>query len=237
MGGGRGVDPDGRGHGAGSVAGVVRGGPHLRHLGRGVGGNMADVLLQPRPSHRRAGGHVLPGHRLPGPLRPRGDPRGPGADGGGAGGGDWRERQRHIRPALRVLRPAGAAGPDGLRAGGALQLLAGACALVPLSWNLNSVVANRTISFPPRFNVPPAPVSQEVGAGIAVGITAAILVTASGLAFLSYRFPFTVSPRKDRGGFETSSIGMSFSQQSVSVGDEGSYHGRDNQAFQSQESI
>ncbi|XP_064167294.1 claudin-34 [Anguilla rostrata] len=120
---------------------------------------------------------------------------------------------------------------------GALQLLAGACALVPLSWNLNSVVANRTISFPPRFNVPPAPVSQEVGAGIAVGITAAILVTASGLAFLSYRFPFTVSPRKDRGGFETSSMGVSFSQQSVSVGDESSYHGRDNQAFQSQESL
>lgn len=118
---------------------------------------------------------------------------------------------------------------------GGLQLLAGACSLVPLSWNLNSVAANRTIGFPPRFHVPPAPLGQHAGAGIGVGMTAALMVVASGLAFLSYRFPVSVSPKSDRGDFETS--GMSFSERSMSPSDVSSYQGRDNPAFQSQESL
>ncbi|KAJ8350447.1 hypothetical protein SKAU_G00255770 [Synaphobranchus kaupii] len=120
---------------------------------------------------------------------------------------------------------------------GAIQLLAGTCSLVPLSWNLHSVAANNTISFPPRFNVPPAPFRQHAGAGIGVGIAGAILVIVSGLAFLSYRFPVSVVPRTDQGGFETASIGMSLSQRSMSAGDGNSYRGRDNAAFQSQESF
>ncbi|KAJ8392613.1 hypothetical protein AAFF_G00072870 [Aldrovandia affinis] len=120
---------------------------------------------------------------------------------------------------------------------GALHLLAGACSLVPLSWNLNSVVANNTISFPPRFHMPPTPDRQQVGAGIGVGITASLLVIASGLAFLCYRFPKSVSPNVDKSDFQSSSMGTSFSRQSISAGNENSHHGRDNPAFQSQEML
>ncbi|XP_061082896.1 claudin-34 [Conger conger] len=122
-------------------------------------------------------------------------------------------------------------------AAGGLQLLAGACSLVPLSWNLNSIAANRTISFPPGFHVPPAPLTQHAGAGIGVGMTGALLVLFSGLAFLSYRFPVAVSPKTDRGNFDASSLGMSMSLQSVSAGDGSSYQGRDNPAFQSQDRL
>ncbi|XP_036396672.1 claudin-34 [Megalops cyprinoides] len=113
---------------------------------------------------------------------------------------------------------------------GALSMLAGGCSLLPLSWNLNSVVANHSISFPAHFHMPDAPVRQEAGAGIGVGITASILLIGSGLMFLSYRFPASpkVSPSPD-----LSSIGTSGLQECSAV----SLHSRDNPAFESQESL
>ncbi|XP_034145656.1 claudin-34-like [Esox lucius] len=72
---------------------------------------------------------------------------------------------------------------------GTLCLLSAACFLVPLLWNLNSVLANRTIAFPPDFHMPPAPVSQVAGEGIGVGIVGSFLMIVSGVIFISYRLP------------------------------------------------
>ncbi|KAM6945339.1 claudin-34-like [Aplochiton taeniatus] len=76
---------------------------------------------------------------------------------------------------------------------GALSLTSAALSLVPLLWNLHSVVANRTIHFPPEFHFPPAPVEQWVGSGIVVGILASALLAVSGLIFLIYRLPSAVT--------------------------------------------
>ncbi|KAL4656879.1 claudin-34 [Arapaima gigas] len=76
---------------------------------------------------------------------------------------------------------------------GSLYLLAGTCSLLPLAWNMGSVVGNHTINFPSDFHLPPAPVRQEVGPGIEVGITASLMVIISGLIFLCYRIPRTLS--------------------------------------------
>uniref|UniRef100_A0A671LPP5 Claudin 34 n=1 Tax=Sinocyclocheilus anshuiensis TaxID=1608454 RepID=A0A671LPP5_9TELE len=45
---------------------------------------------------------------------------------------------------------------------GSLFWLTAACSLVPVFWNMNSVLANLTIDFPPDFYLPSAPVKQEV---------------------------------------------------------------------------
>ncbi|XP_076579137.1 claudin-34-like [Chaetodon auriga] len=72
---------------------------------------------------------------------------------------------------------------------GALCMLAAVMSLVPLMWNLNSVITNQTIKFPPEFKMPPAPDSQHVGGGIGVGIVGAVLMIVSGIIFCTYRSP------------------------------------------------
>lgn len=72
---------------------------------------------------------------------------------------------------------------------GVLCLLAAALSLVPLIWNLSSVVTNRTIEFPAEFKLPPAPDAQRVGSGISVGIMGSALMVVSGIVFCSYRSP------------------------------------------------
>lgn len=72
---------------------------------------------------------------------------------------------------------------------GVLCLLAAALSLVPLIWNLSSVVTNRTIEFPTEFKLPPAPDAQIVGSGISVGIVGSALMVVSGIVFCSYRSP------------------------------------------------
>lgn len=79
--------------------------------------------------------------------------------------------------------------------GGVLLILTGASALVPVCWNLNSVVNNQTISFPAEFRMPSAPVNQSIGPGIIVGIFASILLVFSGMVFLSYRVPVVLEPK------------------------------------------
>lgn len=74
-------------------------------------------------------------------------------------------------------------------AAGALCLLAAVMSLIPLLWNLSSVTTNQTISFPPEFQMPPAPDSQSVGSGIVVGMLGAVLMIISGIMFCAYRFP------------------------------------------------
>ncbi|XP_038131768.1 claudin-34 [Cyprinodon tularosa] len=70
---------------------------------------------------------------------------------------------------------------------GALYLITAVFSLVPLVWNMTSVLKNNTIDFPVEFNLPAAPIRQSVGAAIAVGIMASILLIISGVIFLCYR--------------------------------------------------
>lgn len=72
---------------------------------------------------------------------------------------------------------------------GALCLSAAAMSLIPLLWNLSSVVTNQTINFPPEFKMPPAPESQHVGSGIGVGMVGTALMIFSGVIFCTYRMP------------------------------------------------
>ncbi|XP_022055966.1 claudin-34 [Acanthochromis polyacanthus] len=84
------------------------------------------------------------------------------------------ENRRHIRLAFA--------------AGGILYLLTATLCLVPLVWNMTSVLNNRTIDFPPEFHLPAAPVSQEIGSAIGVGLFSSILMLISSLFFLCYRY-------------------------------------------------
>lgn len=79
---------------------------------------------------------------------------------------------------------------------GALYFLTATCALIPVFWNMSSVLANRTIDFPPEFLLPLAPYKQELGLGITTGIGSSVLLIISGLLFLSYRQ--TSKPRKHK---------------------------------------
>lgn len=74
-------------------------------------------------------------------------------------------------------------------AAGALYLLAAVMSLVPLVWNLNSVLTNQTINFPAEFKMPRAPECQHVGGGIVVGMVGAILQIVSGIIFCTHRLP------------------------------------------------
>ncbi|XP_069020335.1 claudin-34-like [Embiotoca jacksoni] len=72
---------------------------------------------------------------------------------------------------------------------GTLCLLAAVMSLVPLLWNISSVVNNQTIRFPPEFKMPEAPYSQDVGYGIVVGLVGTVLMIVSGIIFCTYRLP------------------------------------------------
>lgn len=72
-------------------------------------------------------------------------------------------------------------------AAGALYFLTATCSLIPVCWNMISVLENRTIVFPAEFLLPPAPYKQELGLGIITGIGSSVLLIISGLLFLSYR--------------------------------------------------
>lgn len=71
---------------------------------------------------------------------------------------------------------------------GMLYLLTGGTCLVPLLWNMSSVLKNNTIDFPPGFQLPSAPVRQHIGSAIGVGVFGSVLILLSGLLFLCYRY-------------------------------------------------
>lgn len=84
------------------------------------------------------------------------------------------------------------------RLAGGLYLLTGTLSSVPLVWNMNSVLNNSTIHFPPEFEIP-VPVRQQVGSAVGVGLLASILMLMSGLIFLSYRYAWhRVKPEVSR---------------------------------------
>lgn len=81
---------------------------------------------------------------------------------------------------------------------GSLYWLTAACSLVPVLWNMTSVLANLTIDFPPDFYLPPAPIKQEVGPGIGIGICSSVLLIVSGLFLMCYKDP--VKTKKNKNG-------------------------------------
>lgn len=78
--------------------------------------------------------------------------------------------------------------------------LTAVCSLVPVFWNMNSVLTNLTIDFPPDFYLPSTPVKQEVGSGIGIGIGSGCLLIASGLLLMCYRYPKAKVPKSGETG-------------------------------------
>ncbi|XP_044054643.1 claudin-34 [Siniperca chuatsi] len=120
---------------------------------------------------------------------------------------------------------------------GSLYVLTGMFCLVPLVWNMSSVLNNSTIDFPPEFHLPAAPVRQHVGSAIGVGILASILMLISGLLFLCYRYAWQAlrseAPRDTwdlrRGPWTERTLAQ---KSELPNGDN---HGRDNPAFHSED--
>lgn len=112
---------------------------------------------------------------------------------------------------------------------GALCVLAAVMSLVPLLWNLSSVVTNQTIRFPPEFKMPPAPDSQQVGSGIMVGIVGAILMILSGIVFCTYRSPVRSQPQEPQNRALPS---VPHSRGALTTS-----RGKDNPAFESDEHL
>ncbi|XP_056133903.1 claudin-34 [Lampris incognitus] len=116
---------------------------------------------------------------------------------------------------------------------GGLYMLTGVCCLVPLFWNTNSVLTNGTIVFPPDFFFPAAPVRQEVGSAIGVGIFASALIIVSGLLFLCYRYarqalgPWEEPVRGDRDALHGSWTVTTLSQN----GSNNYFTGKDNPVY------
>ncbi|XP_074520578.1 claudin-34-like [Halichoeres trimaculatus] len=115
---------------------------------------------------------------------------------------------------------------------GGLSLLSAATSLIPLLWNVSSVVTNQTIRFPPEFKMPPAPDSQSVGFGIGVGVVGAVLMAVSGIVFCSYRLPV----RSQLGALPTLRHDV-YLERSAGSGTLTDMRGRDNPAFESHEQL
>lgn len=84
------------------------------------------------------------------------------------------EDRRNIRPAFLLA--------------GTLYLLTSVLSMVPLGWNINSILLNRPINFPPEYNLPAAPYAQYIGSAIAVGLMASIVHLLSAFTFFAYRY-------------------------------------------------
>ncbi|KAM5180748.1 claudin-34 [Mantella aurantiaca] len=72
---------------------------------------------------------------------------------------------------------------------GILNIFASIIILIPVAWNLHSVVNNFSINFSSTYYMPSSPQRQEVGAAICLGIVSAILYFWSGVFFLAYKLP------------------------------------------------
>lgn len=115
---------------------------------------------------------------------------------------------------------------------GTLYVLTGMFCLVPVAWNMSSVLNNRTIDFPPRFHLPTAPVRQQVGSAIGVGMCASIMILISGLLFLCYALS-SEAPRATRDLIHDRWTETTKSHNS-GLGHEDN-RGRDNPAFHTEE--
>lgn len=73
--------------------------------------------------------------------------------------------------------------------GGASNLAAAILALIPLVWNLVSVLTNRSITFPPEFKLPESPDEQRVGGAVWAGLVGVALMVVMGMIFVTYKLP------------------------------------------------
>uniref|UniRef100_A0A8D0LYA7 Claudin 34 n=1 Tax=Sus scrofa TaxID=9823 RepID=A0A8D0LYA7_PIG len=71
---------------------------------------------------------------------------------------------------------------------GMLNIAAGVCISIAVVWNYHSVINEEGIAFPPSFNMPFKPHSQQIGSAILVACLAAFMMLLSGLFSLSYKF-------------------------------------------------
>ncbi|KAM6448146.1 claudin-34 isoform 1-T3 [Liasis olivaceus] len=81
--------------------------------------------------------------------------------------------------------------------GGILNLMAGIMILIPISWNLYSILNNAGIVFPEFFRVPTFPKEQQVGAAIYVGYVAAVLFLLSGFLILCNKYALKLNQEKN----------------------------------------
>lgn len=111
---------------------------------------------------------------------------------------------------------------------GTLHLLAGFCSLLSLAWNMNSVLNDQTIDFPPEYQFPAAPDRQRVGDAIGVGLFASILMLLSGLGFLCYRYAWkklkNLSPKQPSSPWTQINQGSSSGQQPNKGMDNPTFH-------------
>ncbi|XP_043927705.1 claudin-34 [Protopterus annectens] len=75
--------------------------------------------------------------------------------------------------------------------GGILYLISSVCILVPVVWNLHSVMTNQSIAFPQEFYMPSAPQTQQVGTALPLGIISCFLLLITGIFLVRYRLPST----------------------------------------------
>uniref|UniRef100_A0A8C0JB24 Claudin 34 n=1 Tax=Chelonoidis abingdonii TaxID=106734 RepID=A0A8C0JB24_CHEAB len=81
--------------------------------------------------------------------------------------------------------------------GGILNILSSFFILIPVSWNLHSIMKNRSIAFPPPYHLPSTPKSQEVGAAIPVGLISVLLLLLGAFLLLYNKSkPVQASPQK-----------------------------------------
>ncbi|XP_032382687.1 claudin-34 [Etheostoma spectabile] len=120
---------------------------------------------------------------------------------------------------------------------GTLYVLAGTFSLVPLVWNMSSVLKNSTIGFPPEFHLPAAPARQQIGSAIGVGFFASMLLFISGVLFLCYRYAWaalsTEAPRDTRDPLQGPWTETTLVQKSELA--DGTNQARDNPAFHREE--
>lgn len=73
--------------------------------------------------------------------------------------------------------------------GGVLTLIAAILALIPLLWNLVAILTNRTIAFPPEFELPELPEVQLVGGAVRAGLVGVALMIIKAIVFVLYKLP------------------------------------------------
>ncbi|TFK10239.1 Claudin-34 [Platysternon megacephalum] len=85
--------------------------------------------------------------------------------------------------------------------GGLLNIISSVFILIPVSWNLHSIIKNRSIAFPPPYHLPSTPKSQKVGAAIPVGFISVLLLLLGGFLLVydrSLKLASKVYPKKKK---------------------------------------
>ncbi|XP_051568777.1 claudin-34-like [Myxocyprinus asiaticus] len=119
---------------------------------------------------------------------------------------------------------------------GILYWLTAACSLVPVLWNMTSVLSNLTIDFPLDFYMPPAPLRQEVGPGIGIGIGSSLLLIISGLLFLCYTHPIKTKMSKSRAMKHLGNVNLKADDFPDAI-KESKHEGIINPAFEAEENL